>query len=254
MATPASLRIAEGGFRVYKHTWRASLFSSFLNPILLLTAMGIGLGSLVREGPGGLDYVMWLAPGLVANIAMQTATGESAYPVQAGIRWTKVYDAMLAGPLTTIDILMGHLAWVTVRVVIVTATFSAATVLLAHIDPLRAALAMIPAVLTGMAFVGPVTGYTARFNNDTSLSTLFRYIVVPLFLFSGVFFPISQLPALIQPLAWITPLWNGVELTRWAAVGIPTTFPWGVHLAALVVVGVAGFAYANRWLHKRLVK
>ena len=256
MATPTAIRVAESGWRRYKHTWRASLFSSFVNPVMLLLAMGIGLGSLVDRtgGPGGFAYVTWLAPGLLANIAMQTAAGESAYPVMAGMRWIKSYDAMLAGPLSASDIVLGHFAWVSVRILQVTFIFAAVAVWLADLDLLPALSATGAALLTGMAFIGLVTAYTAKFQSDTSLANLFRYVVVPLFLFSGVFFPISQLPSMVQPLAWLTPLWHGVELSRWLALGLDPTFSPLVHAGFLVVVGVLGLWAAARLFEMRLVK
>ncbi|MDX1447465.1 MAG: ABC transporter permease [Acidimicrobiia bacterium] len=256
MATPTAFRVAESGFRRYKHTWRASLFSSFVNPVMLLLAMGIGLGTLVDRsgGPAGLDYVTWLAPGLLANIGMQTAAGESAYPVMAGMRWIKSYDAMLAAPLKPSDIVLGHFTWVTVRLIQVTVIFAAVAVWLADLDPVRTVAATGAAVLTGMAFIGAVTFYTAKFNNETSLSNLFRYVVVPLFLFSGVFFPVSQLPGFLQPLAWLTPLWHGVELTRWLGLGLNPAFAPTVHVGFLVAVTVVGVVYAIRQFEARLVK
>jgi len=256
MGTPTAIRVAESGWRRYKHTWRASLFSSFVNPVMLLLAMGIGLGSLVDRtgGPDGLPYVAWLAPGLLANIAMQTAAGESAYPVMAGMKWIKSYDAMLAGPLNPSDIVLGHFSWVSFRLVQVTVVFAAVAVWLADMDPVRAVGATGASLLTGMAFIGAVTSYTAKFDNETSLSNLFRYIVVPLFLFSGVFFPISQLPGFMQPLAWLTPLWHGVELTRWLGLGLDPTFSPLAHAGFLIVVAVGGVLLAIRLFAMRLVK
>lgn len=254
MATPTAIRVAESGWRRYKHTWRASLFSSFVNPVMLLAAMGIGLGSLVEDGPGGFAYVTWLAPGLLANVAMQTAAGESAYPVMAGMKWIKSYDAMLAAPLDPSDIVLGHFTWVSFRIVQVSVVFAAVSVWLADLDLVGAMAATGAALLTGMAFIGTVTAYTAKFNNDTSLSNLFRYIVVPLFLFSGVFFPVSQLPGFLQPFAWLTPLWHGVELSRWLALGMEPQFGPAVHAGFLVAVTVAGLVAANRMFAMRLVK
>ena len=256
MATPTAIRVAESGWRRYKHTWRASLFSSFVNPVMLLLAMGIGLGTLVDRsgGPEGLTYVTWLAPGLLANIAMQTAAGESAYPVMAGMKWIKSYDAMLAGPLGPSDIVLGHFTWVSFRLVQVTVVFAAVAVWMADLSPIRALGATGASLLTGMAFIGAVTSYTAKFDNETSLSNLFRYIVVPLFLFSGVFFPISQLPGFMQPLAWLTPLWHGVELTRWLGLGLDPTFSPFVHAGFLVAVTVGGVLLAVRLFAMRLVK
>jgi lipooligosaccharide transport system permease protein len=256
MATPTAIRVAESGWRRYKHTWRASLFSSFVNPVMLLLAMGVGLGSLVDRGggPGGFAYVTWLAPGLLANIAMQTAAGESAYPVMAGMKWIKSYDAMLAAPLDPSDIVIGHFTWVSFRIVQVTVAFAAVSVWLADLDFIGALAATGAAVLTGMAFIGAVTAYTAKFNTDTSLSNLFRYIVVPLFLFSGVFFPVSQLPSFMQPLAWLTPLWHGVELSRWLSLGLDPTFAPVIHVTFLVAVTAGGLIAATRLFAMRLVK
>lgn len=256
MATAAALRIAESGWRRYKHTWRASVFSSFFNPIMLLLAMGIGLGELVDRngGPGGLAYVTWLAPGLLANVAMQTAVGESAYPVQAGFRWARLYDAMVAGPVEPADVFIGHAAWVMARVAQASVAFALAAVWLADVDLIAALATIGPALLIGWAFIGPVTGYTTHWLNDTALSALFRYVVVPLFLFSGVFFPISQLPVFLQPLAWLTPLWHGVELSRLTALGIASTFAPLVHVIALVAFGFVGSWWSIGLYRKRLIK
>lgn len=255
MATPAPLRVVEAGARRYRHTWRASVISSFLNPVLLLVAMGVGLGSLVddRGGPGGLPYLTWLAPGLLAAAAMQTAAGESAYPVMAGIKWIKTYDAALATPITVRDLVAGHLGWVTIRVTQVSVVFALVITVFGVTGPGQALLAAVPAVLTGVAFAGPVTAYTARLEDETGLSSLFRFGIVPLFLFSGTFFPISQLPDPVQPLAYATPLWHGVELARGFALGIPTTFPPLVHLGYLAVVAAGGSVLATRLLRRRMV-
>jgi lipooligosaccharide transport system permease protein len=185
---------------------------------------------------------------------MQTAAGESAYPVMAGMRWIKSYDAMLASPLRASDIVLGHFTWVSFRIAQVTLIFGAVVVWLADLDLLPVIAATGASLLTGMAFIGLVTAYTAKFQSDTSLANLFRYVVVPLFLFSGVFFPISQLPSIIQPLAWLTPLWHGVELSRWLALGLETTFSPFVHAGYLIVVGALGMAAAVRLFEMRLVK
>ncbi len=256
MATPAPVRFMEAGYRRYKHTWRASVFSTFVNPILLLLSLGIGLGSLVDErgGPGGIAYVTWLAPGLLAAAAMQTAAGESSYPVMAGIKWIKSYDAALSTPLTVRDIALGHFGWIGVRLAQMLVVYAAVMVAFDAADPLRGLAAIAPALLTGLSFAGVITAYTARLENETGLSSLFRFGIVPLFLFSGTFFPIDQLPTFIQPVAWLTPLWHGVELTRSVALSAATTFSPAVHIGYLLVAGVAGGAMAIRFMERRIVK
>lgn len=256
MATPAPVRFMEAGYRRYKHTWRASVFSTFINPILLLLSLGIGLGSLVDErgGPGGIAYVTWLAPGLLAASAMQTAAGESSYPVMAGIKWIKSYDAALATPLTVRDLTLGHIGWVGVRLTQMLVVYAGVIVAFGAADPVRGFVAVMPALLTGLTFACVITAYTARLEDETGLTSLFRFGIVPLFLFSGTFFPISQLPQFMQPIAWITPLWHGVELTRSLALATPTTFSPVVHIAYLVAVGVAAGALSVRFLERRVVK
>jgi lipooligosaccharide transport system permease protein len=253
VSTPRPLRVVEAGARRYRHTWRASVISSFLNPVLLLVAMGIGLGSLVDEGPEGLRYLTWLAPALLAAAAMQTAAGESSYPVMAGIKWIKSYDAALSTPIEVRDLVAGHIGWATIRVTQVSAVFALMMTVFGVTSVSQALLSVIPGVLTGFAFAGPVTAYTARLQQETGLSSLFRFVIVPLFLFSGTFFPISQLPAAIQPVAYATPLWHGVEMARGIALGIEPSLPIAAHAAYLVVVGAAGSLLAVRILRSRLV-
>ena len=250
-----SLLVLEREARVYRHTWRSSMISTFLSPILLLLAMGVGLGSLVddRGGPAGLPYLTWLAPGLLAAAAMQTAAGDSAYPVMASIKWIKSYDAALASPIEVHHLVGGHIGWVVMRLVMVSVVFAGVMAAFGATTLTESILAVGPAVLTGFAFTGPVTAYTANLKKETGLASLFRFGIVPLFLFSGTFFPISQLPDWMQPLAFLTPLWHGVELTRWAALGLEPTLTPMLHGLVLVMVGITFALVATRIMKRRLV-
>ena len=102
----------------YRRTWRGSIYSSVLNPVLYLGAMGLGLGTLVdKHGSsslGGVSYLAFLAPGLLAAAAMQTALGESTYPVLASVKWLKTYQAAAATPLRPADLFRGHLLFTTI--------------------------------------------------------------------------------------------------------------------------------------------
>lgn len=246
--------VVEASLLRYRRTWRASVFSSFLNPILLLLAMGLGLGSLVEEGPAGLPYLEWLAPGLLAGVAMQTAVGESSYPVMGALRWSKTFEAALATPLGVADLVRGHLFWVTARTAQVTVVFAVVMTAFGVGSPAGNALAAVVAVGTGLAFAGLVTAYTASLRTETGLPALFRFGVVPLFLFSGTYFPVSSLPEPARTLAAASPLYHGAELARAAALGLPTVYPVAVHVGVLVVVGAAGARLAGRILTRRLVR
>ena len=257
MSLITPLRYFERQAIAYRRTWRASVFSNFLNPVLYLLAMGAGLGTLVdanADASGvGIPYLAWLGPGLLAAQAMQTGAGEGAFPVMMGFKWRKSYHVVVNSPLDPADIFFSTLAWIVVRVLQVSATYAAVLVLFGITEPLGAVLATLTATLTGAAFATPVMAFAARLEDDTGLSYLFRFVVVPLFLFSGTFFPITQLPELIRPIAYATPLWHGVELSRWAALGIDTTFPWWASVVFLIVWGVIGGVLTVPQFRRRLV-
>ncbi len=249
MLANATLRVVEAQARYYRRTWRGSVISTFASPLFVLVAMGIGLGSLVdnQGGPGGVPYLQWLAPGLLAAAAMQTAAGDSAYPVLAGIKWTKSYHAALATPVSVPALVLGHFGWVACRLLLSLSVYAAVMTLVGAISPLRAIMTIFPGILTGIAFATPITAWVARAKSDQGLATMFRFVIVPLFLFSGTFFPISQLPSWMRPIALLTPLWHGGELTRAAAgIGGHPQFPWYVHAGALVALIVVGAALALR--------
>ena len=250
-------RVVEASARVYRRTWRGSVISTFFNPILYLLGMGVSLGKLVDEGTGGsaldIPYLTFLAPGLLAATAMMTGAGDASWPVMAGIKWRKTYDAILSTPVTVRELVMGHLAWVGVRLLFVTVVYSGVMTAFGATTVIEGALAIPPAMLTGLGFAAIVTAYTARLKNELGLSSLFRFGVMPLFLFSGTFFPISQLPGWIQPLAYATPLFHGVSLCRGLALGIGFDVNPAVSIAYLVVLLGVGAALATRLMRRRLI-
>jgi lipooligosaccharide transport system permease protein len=244
MATPLAFRVAEGEARVYRRIWRGSVFTSFLSPVLYLIAMGVGLGSLIDanlpEGVEGMSYLTFLAPGLLVATAMQTGAGEGAWKVMAGFKWRKTYFATLATPVGVRGLVFGLLLWGAARLMIVSVAFAIVIIAFRIIDPIPALLAVIPALLVGMATLAPVMAYTAALKREQGLTTLFRFGIVPMFLFSGTFFPISQLPDWLQPIAFVTPLFHGVELARWITLDIdPAVLPW-VGVAYLLAWFAAG--------------
>lgn len=258
MSTPTPLRVMEAHARVYRRTWRGSAVSTFLNPVLYLAAIGLGLGTLVDAGPrtgalAELPYLAWLTPGLLAASAMQTGFNDSAWPVMAGLKWRRTYHATLATPVGVRDLVLGRVGWVGVRVTMTVTVFALVGVAFGAVPIAGGFAAIGPGVLTGLAFSAPVVAFTASLRNDQHLSSAQRFGIVPMFLFSGTFFPISQLPEPIRPVAYVTPLWHGVELARAAALGLPTTFGGGWHLLFLVATAAAGLVLAVPAFRRRLV-
>ena len=252
------LRVLHRNFLVYRRTWRGSLFFTFLQPFLFLTAMGLGLGALVNARDttsiGGVQYVQFLAPGLLAAACMQTAIFECSWPILSKIRWGRNYDAMLATPLVVDDLLVGELAWILVRLLTVAGAFLAIITAFGLAASPLAILALPAALLTGLAFAAAMIAYTAVQKNDGGFMVVFRFVMTPLFLFSGVFFPVEHLPAVVQWIPQVTPLYHGVALVRGLILhGIPVheALVHGGYLLGFLAVGLA---IARRNLHRRLVK
>ena len=255
------IRVVESELLGYKRTWRGTAISSFVNPLLFLTAMGLGLGSLVDSGEGdlGVSYLAFVATGLLAASAMQNGAADGSFPVMAGIKWRKSFEGAISTPISPADIVVGRFLWSIVRLTFVLLVFAVIASLLDAIDLGPALLAIPPGVLTGLAFSSAITAWTVTREDDTSISTLFRFGIVPLFLFSGTFFPISQLPGFLQSVAYATPLFHGVELVRKFALPgadatVVTAIPIWVHLVYLVVMTAVGLFLSARWLDTRLRK
>lgn len=237
----------------YRKTWRGTVVSGVLTPVLFLTALGVGLGTLVDAG-GRLedDYLLFLAPALLAATAMQTAVFESMYPVMGAIKWVRTYHAMLATPLAVGDILVGHLLWVVFRVTSTAAIYLAVVALFGAAPSPMALLALPAATLCGMAFAAPIFAFSAGFDKPSGFAALERFAIVPMFLFSGTFFPVSQLPEVLHGVAYATPLWHGVQLCRALVTGTQTLPDALIHIGYLSLWIVGGVAAASFFLRRRL--
>jgi lipooligosaccharide transport system permease protein len=252
-------RAYEHQFLLYRRTWRGGLFNSFLSPVLFLLAMGVGLGSYVDKGGTsalGVSYLTFLAPGLLAATVMQTASFEATFPIMGGFVWQRRYHAMHATPLGPAEIALGQLAWIATRITLVGAIFVLVMVPFGAVHSPLILLAIPAATLTGLAFATPIAAYAATQKTMTTFNYIFRFGITPLFLFSGTFFPVSQLPTFLQPIAYLTPLYHGVALCRSLALGTITTDLGGglVHLAVLVAFGVGGLVLTLIAFQRRLSK
>lgn len=249
------LRVLEGHLVAYRHTWRGSAFTTFVNPVLFLSAMGLGLGSLVDRGGrlGSVSYLTFYATGLLAAQAMQTGVGDAAYPVMAGFKWTKTYHTALATPVTPRDLMFGQAAYILLRVALAGVAFAVVASLFGAFG-MGAGLAAVPVVvLCGLAYAFPVMAFTGAIERETALAGLFRFGLVPMFLLSGTFFPIDQLPAWLQVLARVVPLWHAIELIRGMTMALAPAWPWPLHVAYLALWLVVGAVLAARVFHRRLI-
>jgi lipooligosaccharide transport system permease protein len=259
MSTPAAVRVWSSSFALYKRIWRSNLLGSLLQPMLYLLGIGVGVGALVDTGGsssdvlGGVDYVSFLAPALLATTAMVVVAQEAMWPVMDGFTWTNNYRAMAATPLRPGDVVNGVSLWHATR------GFLAASgvAIVEALFPATRSWGLIPAVpfavLTGMAISAPLTAWSSsREAGDQSFPAIMRFGIVPMFLFAGAFYPITQLPGWLQPVAQVTPLYHGVELCRGAVLHTLGASDAAVHVAVLVAFWLAGTAVCRRTFARRL--
>jgi lipooligosaccharide transport system permease protein len=241
----------------YRRTWRGTVVTSVVNPVFYLSALGVGLGTLVNRAhstPGGVPYLAFVAPGVLAATAMQVGTVEATWPVLGSIKWTRSYYAMLATPLGIRDIVLGHQFWMATRVVSSSAVYLAVIAAFGGIHSWLAVLALPACFLIGVAFSAPMAAYAATREADSAFVAVFRFAIVPMFLFSGTFFPVSRLHTPLRQIAYATPLYHGVALCRGLTLGTISWLGAIGHVAYLVVLGATGLVVAVHTYRQRLSK
>ena len=261
LAPSASIARAANVFnsnaRSYRAAWRATIVVSFISPLLFLLAVGVLLGELVDRGNadlGGLTYLEFVAPGLLAAMAMQVGVNEGSFPVMAGIRWARTYHAVIATPASVGELVTGVLGWIAARVAVAAVLFSAIAGAAGAFTSWLAVFAPAAALLCGLAFGSLIACLAAALEDHAVMTAVFRFGILPLFLFSGTFFPLSRLPDWLEPVAWATPLWHGVELCRDLAHGNVGAGSTAVHVAYLVVAFAIGAVLTVRFLSRRLLR
>ena len=254
MNVRVSARVVERELRVFSKLWRGTIFSSFGTPVLYLGAMGLGLGGIVdarNRSVGGLSYLAFVTPGLMAAGAALSTTGESLWPVLSGFKWMRHYHAMSAAVPRPGDIYDGVVAWLALHVAMTASAFLVVGAALGGVRSAWAVLAVPAAVLGALALGAPIAAFAATQDSDAAFSPIMRLAVFPLFLFSGTFFPVSLLPGWGQALVVLSPLWHAVELCRAATTGRGGWVDVG-HVAALVACILAGAFWGHRTFARRL--
>ena len=259
MSTPRPVRIVEWNLAVYRRIWKSNILTSFLQPILYLLAMGVGVGTLVNANSAssqtleGLSYVAYVAPGLLATTAMMVAAIESMYPVIDALVWGRQYEAIAATPLDADDIVSAHLLWMILRVGLAAGTVAAVMALFPDVRSWGLIPAVPVAVLTGLAFGMPLGAFTVTQRRDMAFPLIQRFVLVPLFLFGGAFFPLSSLPPFVRLIGYVTPLWHGVEVCRALTTDLTMSAAVAVgHIVYLLLWAVVGTVLMRRLTHRRL--
>jgi ABC-type multidrug transport system permease subunit len=246
-------------FRVMKSYTGTVVVAGIGNPLIYLYALGVGLATIVDANLGddaveGVSYLVFVAPALLASAAITVASEEFTYPVMLGYKWNPTFTGMSASPLRPTQIVDGVIISVAVRMAVNLVLFFA-LILVFGAAPSPVAFLMIAAgLLGGLAFGAVLMGYTSTLEEDTGqLAMVMRFVVLPMTLFSGTFFPLSTFPVWLQWIGWISPLWHSTELARVFSYGYEEPI-WltVVHVAYLVVLVVIGWAWARRIAVRRL--
>jgi lipooligosaccharide transport system permease protein len=252
-----ALRPLEFFFAQYRRVWRGTVVSSVVTPVVYLLALGIGLGKFVQTGlvfnGHEYDYLEVVAPGLLAATAMQIASFESSWPVLSAIKWSRQYHAMLSAPLRVRDVVLGHQSFIATRIF---GTVSVYLVVITAFGAVRSPLAILAiptATLVGLAFSSAIAAWGAYTESDASFVAIFRFLILPMFLFSGTFFPVSSLPLPFEAAAYATPLWHGVDLCRQLTLGDIVGWAALAHVVFLVAWIVGALTLAGITYRRRLV-
>jgi lipooligosaccharide transport system permease protein len=250
-----TLRPLEFFFAQYRRVWRGTAVTSVVTPVVYLLALGVGLGVFVDRStdlPEGISYLEFVAPGLMAATAMQLASFEAMFPVFSAIKWDRQYHAMLASPLRVRDVMLGHQAFFAFRLLLTATVYFLVITAFGAVESPLGVLAIPVTVLVGLAFTAPLAAWAAHTETMVSFMAIFRFVILPMFLFSGTFFPISTLPAPLEVVARLTPLWHGVTLCRDLTLG-NVAFDDLVHVTYLLACITAGLVAARITYRRRLL-
>ncbi|WP_395243805.1 ABC transporter permease [Agromyces sp. MMS24-K17] len=250
--------VAEHRFRVM-WSYRQTIIGTALGePLIYLYAMGVGLATLVDQNlgaeAGGVGYLVFVAPALLCSAGLTAATIEFSYPVLLGYKWNPTFSAMHAAPIRPAQVVDGLVISVVVRLAATVVVYFAFMLAFGAVPAPTGWLAIIAAILTGLAFGTLLMAYASTITEDTGqLAMVERLVVLPLTLFSGTFFPLSELPWFLQWIGWISPLWHGTELARVASFGyVEPAWLTGLHVVVLVGMTVVGWTWSRRIARKRL--
>jgi lipooligosaccharide transport system permease protein len=250
-----SLRLIERNLYVYKHGWLI-IVSGFFEPLFYLLSIGFGLGALIGTipGPGGqpIPYQLFVAPALLASSSMNGAISEATFNFFFKLNYNKTFTSILSTPLSPGDVAVGELAWALIRGGLYAIGFMAVMVVLGLVVSPWVIFAVPAALLIGFAF-GAVGMAATSYMKTWQDFDLIQLVILPLFLFSGTFYPIETYPDALRVLVQLTPLYQGVDLIRALTVGAISPI-LVVHVAYLLAMGIAGLLVVSRRLDRLLLK
>ena len=253
--------VAEYRLRNMGKWWQAIIAFGIGNPVLYLVSIGLGIGSLVNKSTGGhgidgVSYLEFLAPALLATACVQAAMDETSFPVLEGFTWTRFIYAMNATSLTGNQITGGIMIASFIRCVATAIMYGGILVAFSAISIAHLPALVFASIFAGMGFAAVMMA-TASFVKDDEgfFAVVGRFVIAPMFMFSGTFYPIESMPIYLQWIGWISPLWHSTNMGRNLSYGHPVA-PWlmVIHFAYLTALYYVGFRVAARQFRKRLAE
>ena len=229
------------------------------NPLLFLLSVGIGIGALVDKGTGGnpidgVGYLVFLAPALLASAAIQAAMDETTFPTMQGFVWDKSFFSMNATQLSGRAIVQGIMIASAIRCVLTVFMYEAILLAFGAVSWQSLPALTWTSIISGVSFASAMLAVTSFVKQDDGFFAIVgRFIIAPMFMFSGTYYPLEILPLPLQVVGWVSPLWHATNLGRNLSYGHPVeTWVIAVHYAFLLALFVAGQIVATRKFEKRL--
>lgn len=253
-----TLHVAEARIRNMAKWAGIIFFAAVINPTLYLVSIGIGVGSLIdaNKGVDGVSYLTFLAPALLASAAIQGSSDEVIFPTMAGFKWERTFFGMRSTPITARQISLGLFIAAMVRTSVSVVIYWIALYFFGALDSDTAWLAMPAALFAGAAMAAVMLALAGKIEKEDFFFTIVgRFIMIPMFLFSGTFYPLSQMPIFLQFFGWLSPLWHATEIGRYLTYDYPVSGPMLLtHFSVLAAMIVIGLTASFRIFAARLEK
>lgn len=251
MKVKRAFRVWQRHLTVYTKLYKSSIALNFVEPILYLAALGLGLGAFVKE-INGVPYIKFIAPGIIASSSMFAAIYECTYGTYIRMNYQKTFDAILATPINLDDLVAGELMWGGTKSLLYGTIIIIVISVFGFVDSPLVILVIPVLLVTGLIFAEISVIITSIIPGIDSFNYFYTLFMTPMFLFSGIFFPLNNLPPVVSKIAFFTPLYHLVNICRAFSSGRIEVAAWDVVWIFVVVALLAPYPF--RLMRKRIVK